>query len=179
MVPALWFTEVANGLLIAEKHCVTTPEAVASFHPDLAHPGILLDSVLPDATMSIVLSLGRIWKVTAFHATCLEVALRSGSMLATFAPGDSGPQSGRPRFRKRCLAEKSGSGAGSGGCRCNSPSPPAREGNCENLSPLPTGRNRSSNRNFSPIRRGWPRAAGCLPTTAQRRGRQCAPGGGA
>jgi len=84
LVPGLWYSEVANGLLIAEKHGVTTPGAVAAFQADVAQLGILLDSALPDATMTLVLSLGRLWKLTASDATYLELALRSGSMLATF-----------------------------------------------------------------------------------------------
>jgi len=43
-----------------------------------------MDSALPDATMSLVLSLGRLWKITATDAVYLELALRSGCMLATF-----------------------------------------------------------------------------------------------
>jgi predicted nucleic acid-binding protein len=86
LVPGLWYSEVTNGLLYAEKHGVTTPGAVAAFHADLTQLGIQLDSALPDATMALVLSLGRLWKVTASDATYLELALRSGSMLATFDP---------------------------------------------------------------------------------------------
>ena len=84
LVPALWYAEVANGLLIAEKHGVTTPAAVATFQADLTHLNILLDSALPDATMTLVLSLGRLWKIAASDATYVELALRSGIMLATF-----------------------------------------------------------------------------------------------
>ena len=75
---------MANGLLIAERHGVTTPGAVATFEADLNQLGILLDSAQPDATMMLVLSLGRLWKLTASDATYLELVLRSGHMLATF-----------------------------------------------------------------------------------------------
>jgi len=84
LVQAIWYSEIANGLLLAEKHGVTTPAAVATFEADLTQLGILLDSALPDATMTLVLSLGRLWKLTASDATYLELSLRSGSMLATF-----------------------------------------------------------------------------------------------
>lgn len=83
-VPGHWYSEMANGLLHAERHGVTTPVEIATFQADLAQLEIALDSALPEAKLTLILSLGRQWKLTAYEATYLELALRSGSTLATF-----------------------------------------------------------------------------------------------
>jgi predicted nucleic acid-binding protein len=84
VVPGLWFSEVANGLLIAERHGATTTGAISGFHSDLTLMDIGIDSALPHATFAIILSLGRIWKLTAYDAAYLELVLRTGHQLATF-----------------------------------------------------------------------------------------------
>ena len=84
VVPALWFAEVANGLLVAERRKATREQENASFRADLALLPLTIDSASPDATLSAVLAHGRSSKLTAYDATYLELALRTGSSLATF-----------------------------------------------------------------------------------------------
>jgi len=84
VVPSLWYPEVANGLLVSERRLVTSAHAVAAFQADLAQLDISLDSASPDATLSSVLSLARLWNLTAYDATYLELSLRTGLALATF-----------------------------------------------------------------------------------------------
>jgi predicted nucleic acid-binding protein len=83
-VPALWYPEVANGLLVAERRRVTDAHEIAVFRNDLAHLIITLDSALLEVTLTKVLSLARLWGLTAYDATYLELVLRTGGMLATF-----------------------------------------------------------------------------------------------
>jgi len=84
IVPGFWYSEIANGLLHAERHSVTSPGSVAAFQADLSQLEIAIDSALPETTMSLVLSLGRSWKLSGHDATYLELTIRSGGRLATF-----------------------------------------------------------------------------------------------
>ena len=84
VVPGLWFFEVANGLLVAERQGATTQTAVSTFHSDLAQLDIAIDSAWPSATFAMLLPLGRTWKLSAYDAAYLELALRTGNELATF-----------------------------------------------------------------------------------------------
>ena len=84
IVPALWYAEVANGLLVGERRQVTNAHEIASFQSDVGQLNISLDSASPDATLSSVLSLARLWGLTAYDAMYLELVLRSGGPLATF-----------------------------------------------------------------------------------------------
>ena len=84
LVPALWYSEIANGLLVAERRRVTTEPDIALFQADLAQLAIAIDSASPAATLSRVLTLGRSSGLTGYDAAYLELVLRTGRMLATF-----------------------------------------------------------------------------------------------
>lgn len=83
-VPSLWYVEVTNALLVAERRGVSTEQESAIFLNDVAQFKILMDTALPDATQSMVLALARTSKLTAFDAAYLELVLRTGFPLATF-----------------------------------------------------------------------------------------------
>ena len=83
-VPALWFPEVANALLVAERRRVRTVQETARFEADLSSLRIAVDSISPYILQSRALSLGRSSVLTAYDATYLELALRTSSSLATF-----------------------------------------------------------------------------------------------
>jgi predicted nucleic acid-binding protein len=83
-VPALWYPEVANGLLVAERRRIRTVQETTTFESDIALLEITMDSASPGAIQPWVLSLGRSSQLTAYDATYLQLALRTASTLATF-----------------------------------------------------------------------------------------------
>jgi len=84
MVPALWFPEVANTLLLAERQRVIATEESANFLFSLSVWSIAQDTVLPASCQAQVIHLARIHKLTAYDATYLELAMRRAATLATF-----------------------------------------------------------------------------------------------
>jgi predicted nucleic acid-binding protein len=84
LIPSLWFVEVANALLTAERRHVSDRQATAHFLADLDALPISLDSSAPGALRAEILNLGRRHDLTAYDATYLELALRTKSPLATF-----------------------------------------------------------------------------------------------
>jgi predicted nucleic acid-binding protein len=83
-VPGLWYPEVANGLLIAERRRIRTVQETTTFESDLALLEITMDSTSPRSVQPWVISLSRSSQLTAYDATYLELALRTTSTLATF-----------------------------------------------------------------------------------------------
>lgn len=84
LVPAFWHVETANALLVAEWHKVVTEAQVVDFVTKLSQLPILTDSAAPAARREVVMALAREHKLTAYDKTYLELALRTGSVLATF-----------------------------------------------------------------------------------------------
>src|ERR1035438_9033007 len=84
MVPALWFPEVANGVLVAERRTGIGPSTSADFLRLLETLPISEDATRPSAVQLTVLMLARTYKLTAYDATYLELVLRTGRALATF-----------------------------------------------------------------------------------------------
>jgi predicted nucleic acid-binding protein len=84
IVPTLWFPEVANALLVAERRRVRTVQDTTRFQSDLSILKIAVDSNSPYMLQSLALSLGRSSNLTAYDAIYLELALRTGFSLATF-----------------------------------------------------------------------------------------------
>jgi predicted nucleic acid-binding protein len=84
IVPALWCPEVANGVLVAERRSGIGSSTSADFLRLLDTLPILEDATRPSAVQSIVLTLARAHKLTAYEATYLELVLRTGGVLATF-----------------------------------------------------------------------------------------------
>ena len=83
-IPALWHTEVANALLVAERRKVVTEAQVADFTTRLYRLPLNTDDVAPSARREVVMALAREHKLTAYDATYLDLALRAGAVLATF-----------------------------------------------------------------------------------------------
>ena len=84
VVPAMWFVEVVNGLLVAERLRRTSPSKAAQFLADLAALPIAEDRVRPSVTQREVLALARRHGLTAYDAVYMELSLRTGRALATF-----------------------------------------------------------------------------------------------
>jgi len=84
LVPALWFVEVVNGVLVAERRGGIGAATSASFMGLVAALPIAEDSVRPPSAQASVLMLARAYQLTAYDATYLELILRTGRALATF-----------------------------------------------------------------------------------------------
>jgi predicted nucleic acid-binding protein len=84
VVPALWFPEVANGILVAERRGGVSQSTSESFLKMVGTLPILEDATRPSAVQPAVLMLARTYKLTAYDATYLELVLRTGRALATF-----------------------------------------------------------------------------------------------
>jgi predicted nucleic acid-binding protein len=84
IVPALWYSEVANTLLRGERQGVISSKQTAYFLGELALMEIEADEISPRSRQSAVLELARSHGLTAYDATYLELAMRRVATLATF-----------------------------------------------------------------------------------------------
>lgn len=84
LVPPLWYTEVANALLVGERRHVATEAQVIDFLHRLSNLPIAMDDALPASRRDVVMAMAREHGLTAYGATYLELALRTGAALATF-----------------------------------------------------------------------------------------------
>ena len=80
LVPALWWFEVRNGLVINERRGRIREARTSQFLQELAHIDVLID-VTPIETQ--VLTLARRHRLTVYDAAYLDLALRQGLPLAT------------------------------------------------------------------------------------------------
>jgi predicted nucleic acid-binding protein len=84
LVPSLWHTEVVNALLTGERRKVVTEARVIDYLNRLTGLPIVTDDSLPASHRDTVMALAREYKLTAYDATYLELALREDAVLATF-----------------------------------------------------------------------------------------------
>ena len=78
--PILWWFEVRNGLVVAERRGRVTEQQTARFLREILHLAITLDNS-PNETS--VLALARRHRLTVYDAAYLELALREDLPLAT------------------------------------------------------------------------------------------------
>jgi predicted nucleic acid-binding protein len=83
-VPGLWYAEVANTLLVFERAKRLTVQASVSYLADIALLAINEDDFACAPMQGRVLDLGRMYNLTAYDATYLELAMRRAGVLATF-----------------------------------------------------------------------------------------------
>ena len=83
-VPSLWYTEVANALLIGERRGVVKEAQLVDYLARLSRLPIQADDSPVASRQEAVIALGRQLKLTAYDANYLELALRNGARLATF-----------------------------------------------------------------------------------------------
>lgn len=79
-VPALWWFEVRNGLVMAERRGRRTSADTAAFLSELVRLGVRIDRSPGEAT---VLALAREYDLTVYDASYLELAQREALDLAT------------------------------------------------------------------------------------------------
>jgi predicted nucleic acid-binding protein len=83
-VPAIWYSEVASGVLRGERQGVIKPDQTAYYLHELSQADIVMDEQSPRASQGMVLALARSYGLTAYDATYLELAMRRAAELATF-----------------------------------------------------------------------------------------------
>jgi len=84
LVPHLWYPEVANALVLAERHGASRPETSSGFLADLDSLPVTPDLNLPHLMQKKILTVARNHQLTAYDATYFELGLRKGAPLATF-----------------------------------------------------------------------------------------------
>jgi predicted nucleic acid-binding protein len=84
LVPVLWHTEVANVLLVAERRGVVREAQVLDYLHRLVGLPIVTDDAPVSTRQALVMALAREHRLSAYDATYLELALRTGSALASF-----------------------------------------------------------------------------------------------
>lgn len=84
LVPVLWHTEVANALLVGERRDVVSEAQVIDYLHRLSRLPIETDAVTVASRRDVVMALGREHRLSAYDAAYLELALRTGSVLASF-----------------------------------------------------------------------------------------------
>lgn len=84
VVPALWYSEVANSLLLAERQRVIQIDDTSEFLLGISLWEITQDPISPAESQLQTMYLGRAFKLTAYDAAYLELAMRRTAVLATF-----------------------------------------------------------------------------------------------
>jgi len=80
VVPSLWWFEVRNGLVMAERRARATENQTARFLREVSRLAITLDNSPNEAD---VLALARRHRLTVYDAAYLELALRDSQPIAT------------------------------------------------------------------------------------------------
>lgn len=83
IVPAVWGLEVANVISRAESQSLLTEARSEAFLEMLSGVAIEVDEASTRQALSSVLNLARRYKLSAYDAAYLELALRLGLALAT------------------------------------------------------------------------------------------------
>ncbi len=83
VVPVTWSLEVANVIARAEAKKIVTEARSGTFLEMLAGLGIEQDSATSSHALADTLQLARRYKLSAYDASYLELALRRGLALAT------------------------------------------------------------------------------------------------
>lgn len=83
-VPAIWYGEVANGILRGERKGLVTLSQTTAFLGELDQADIETETNSPRLRQSAIMALARSYSLTAYDAMYMELALRRGAPLATF-----------------------------------------------------------------------------------------------
>lgn len=87
VVPGLWALEAANVVAKAEAKGLTTEARTQAFVATLMRLNIATDKATASHALGETLSLARRYKLSAYDAAYLELALREGLPLATLDDG--------------------------------------------------------------------------------------------
>jgi len=84
LVPPLWWYELENGILLGERRARRSSEESDTFLKLIYALPIQTDDAPQQQTCDWIITLGRRYRLTAYDAAYLELAVRSSSPLATF-----------------------------------------------------------------------------------------------
>jgi predicted nucleic acid-binding protein len=84
MVPPLWYMEVINGLLVAERRKLIPVSEASRFLSELRALPIAEDKVWPSNLQNSVLQLARAYSLTSYDAVYIDLCLRMQYSIATF-----------------------------------------------------------------------------------------------
>lgn len=87
LVPAVWALEVTNAIVVAERRKRISQPEIGRFVELLGGLTINEESLPVAANVSSILPLAREYRLSAYDASYLEVALRHGVLLATLDSG--------------------------------------------------------------------------------------------
>jgi predicted nucleic acid-binding protein len=82
-VPAIWFLEIANAVLMGERRGRSTEAQAGKWFGYLRSLPIVIDEQTNDQAWSGVVTLGRAHRLSAYDASYLELAVRRNLSLAT------------------------------------------------------------------------------------------------
>ena len=82
--PALWFSELANTLLVLERANRISQQDASSYLADIGLLAITQDDEPCSSRQVRVLDLARIHRLNVYQAAYLELAMRRAAVLATF-----------------------------------------------------------------------------------------------
>jgi predicted nucleic acid-binding protein len=105
-VPGLWALEAANVVTKAEAKGLVTEARTQAFVATLLRLNITIDSATASHALSDTLNLARRFKLSAYDAAYLELALREGLSLATLDAdlAKAAKKAGVKRFEATALA---------------------------------------------------------------------------
>lgn len=83
VAPALWLLEMINGLVLAERFKKLRVNQFEAFLADLKALPVEIDTAGVQRVHSSIPSLARTYRLSAYHASYLELALFEGLPLAT------------------------------------------------------------------------------------------------
>jgi len=83
LIPSLWHLEAINVLLMAERRAEIDAGEVEGFISQLENLPLHVDRLTAQQAFSRTISLARIYKLSSYDATYLELAIREGLPLAT------------------------------------------------------------------------------------------------
>lgn len=84
LVPTLWWSELANGLVAGERRSRTSPERADQFIALIRNLPIRTDNAPPEGICDAIVGLARERQLSAYDAAYLERARRTASELASF-----------------------------------------------------------------------------------------------
>lgn len=82
-MPAIWHAEVCNAVLAAERRKLITEAQRADFLARLSQMPIQTDATPLAQRREMTVALGRRFQLSAYDACYLDLALRSGAVLAS------------------------------------------------------------------------------------------------
>lgn len=83
IVPAHWFAEISNSLIVGERRRRATLAETAQFIGRLGGLDLQIDEIVPDTYWDRVIPLARAHKLTIYDTLYLELAERRGLPLAS------------------------------------------------------------------------------------------------